>query len=205
MPYYDLFNKYRSDYQVDKILAGKADDAIKNRARAAKFDERLSLLGLLLDGITEHLRNVCRTEAAALQLMETMKSMRLELAKPGADLSELLAKQVVNKQNALTSGRRASSMSREDQFTYENVIAILEEQRGALAKERPADAKAAFEIIKGDFDKRTKALKKAAADAGKKLSNLFVFCEEVFREGQEVLILVTELTLSPDCARFISR
>lgn len=25
--YYDLFNKYRSDYQVDKILAGKATKA----------------------------------------------------------------------------------------------------------------------------------------------------------------------------------
>jgi len=42
--YYDLFNKYRSDYQVDKILAGKATKAIRQRASAAKFDERLSLL-----------------------------------------------------------------------------------------------------------------------------------------------------------------
>ena len=56
--YYDLFNKYRSDYQVDKILAGKADESIKDRARKAKFDERLSLLGLLLDAVTEHLRAV---------------------------------------------------------------------------------------------------------------------------------------------------
>ena len=29
--YYDLFNKYRSDYQVDKILAGKATKAIRRR------------------------------------------------------------------------------------------------------------------------------------------------------------------------------
>ena len=51
--YYDLFNKYRSDYQVDKILAGKATKAIRQRASAAKFDERLSLLGLLLDAAKE--------------------------------------------------------------------------------------------------------------------------------------------------------
>ena len=42
--YYDLFRKYRSDYQVDKILAGKAGKEIAGRAKAAKFDERLSLL-----------------------------------------------------------------------------------------------------------------------------------------------------------------
>ena len=34
---------------MDKILAGKATKAIRQRASAAKFDERLSLLGLLLD------------------------------------------------------------------------------------------------------------------------------------------------------------
>ena len=27
--YYDLFNKYKSDYQVDTILNGKADESIK--------------------------------------------------------------------------------------------------------------------------------------------------------------------------------
>ena len=50
--YYDLFNKYRSDYQVDSILAGKASAGIKDRAKSAKFDERLSLLGLILDAVT---------------------------------------------------------------------------------------------------------------------------------------------------------
>ena len=46
---------------------------------------------------------------------------------------------------------------------------------------------------------------KSAAEAGKKLSNLFRFCGEVFPDGQELLILVTELTLNPHCARFIGR
>ena len=62
--YYNLFNKYRSDYQVDKIMAGNAPESIKDRAKVAKFDERLALLGLLLDGITEKLRAVCLTEKA---------------------------------------------------------------------------------------------------------------------------------------------
>lgn len=36
--YYDLFNKYKSDYQVSDILDGKASDEIKKRAKDAKFD-----------------------------------------------------------------------------------------------------------------------------------------------------------------------
>lgn len=46
---------------------------------------------------------------------------------------------------------------------------------------------------------------KEAERAGKKLSNLFKFSEDVFGEGQELLILVTELTMNYHAARFISR
>ena len=48
-------------------------------------------------------------------------------------------------------------------------------------------------------------LKKHAEEAGQKLSNMFKFCEDVFEEGQEMVILVTELTISSYGARFISR
>ena len=60
-------------------------------------------------------------------------------------------------------------------------------------------------LIKAEFDSRTKALKNQADAAGKQLSNVFLFCEEVFEEGQEMLILVTELTISYYGAHFISR
>ncbi|HNV69452.1 MAG TPA: tetratricopeptide repeat protein, partial [Candidatus Ozemobacteraceae bacterium] len=48
-------------------------------------------------------------------------------------------------------------------------------------------------------------LAREAEKAGKKLTNLFIFVEEVFSEGQEVLILVTELTMNYFAAKFISR
>ena len=34
---------------------------------------------------------------------------------------------------------------------------------------------------------------------------MFKFCEDVFKEGQEMVILVTELTISYYGSRFISR
>ena len=74
-----------------------------------------------------------------------------------------------------------------------------------LVRENPADGNAAFSLVKADFDKRTKEFKKQTDTAGKQLSNVFVFCEEVFPEGQEMLILVTELTISYYGAHFISR
>lgn len=41
--------------------------------------------------------------------------------------------------------------------------------------------------------------------SGKKLSNAFKFLEDVFSEGQEILIFVTELTISYYGAKFISK
>ena len=74
------------------------------------------------------------------------------------------------------------------------VIELLKAQ--APAVEKASDGNAAFALLKKDFDARVKAMKKQADAAGKKLENAFVFCEEVFGDGQEMLILVTELTIT---------
>ena len=203
--YYDLFNKYRADYEVDRILAGKAGDEVKARAKNARFDERLSLLGLLLDGALEQLKAVCNEEDALRELLQALKSARLELARPNADAEVVLQKQIDEKHKRLEQGRRASTLSADQQFALHRTTAALEELRALMQKERPESGEAAFKLLKAEFDKLTKALKKQADAAGKSLSNLFQFCEEVFPEGQELLILVTELTISNYGARFISR
>lgn len=59
--------------------------------------------------------------------------------------------------------------------------------------------------MKKDYDKRVKNLEKLSKINGEKLSNVFQFCEEVFEDGQELLILVTELTINYYSAHFISR
>ena len=203
--YYDLFNKYRADYQIDKILAGEPAEVIKGRARAARFDERLSLLGLMIDAVTGELRAVCNEEKAQTELLAALKAVRLELARPGADADAVLDRQIAQRRRDVETGRRAGTLSNDELFARQNTIAALEAQREILVREAPANGNAAFVLLKKDFDGRTKAMKKHAEDAGQKLSNMFKFCEDVFEEGQEMVILVTELTISYYGARFISR
>ena len=49
--YYDLFTKYRADYQIERILEGSAEQSVVERAREAAFDERVSLMGLITDAL----------------------------------------------------------------------------------------------------------------------------------------------------------
>ena len=203
--YYDLFNKYKSDYQVDTILAGKASEDIKQRAQNGKFDERLALLGMILDAVTAELRTVCDKGKAQTELLGALKNVRVGLAAPKADAVALVEKQIKAKQDAISVGKKASSLSADDQKAFYGTIAALEEELAILKAKSPANNDAAFKLLKTDFDNRTKELKITAEKAGEKLSNVFKFCEEVFAEGQEILILVTELTISYYGAHFISR
>ena len=203
--YYDLFNKYKSDYQIGDILAGKASVEVKGRASAAKFDERLALLGLMLDALSDGAKNVALLERTALVLMGTLKNIRVDLLKPKADAVTSAQKQTEVLSEKISKGKLSSSLSSEDEYAYRSAIEALGEICAVLKEKDPADGAEAFKVIKAEFDKRTKQIKKQASAVGKQLSNAFLFCEEVFGDGQEILILVTELTMSHYGARFISR
>ena len=203
--YYDLFNKYKSDYQVEKILAGKAPAEIKDRARVAKFDERLALLGLMLDAITGELKKVSLSEQTLTELLNALKNVRMELARPKADAVAAVQKQISNLEKKIQTGKLASTLSADNEYACRSAMAALEDMTAMLKEKVPSDGTEAFKLLKSEFDKRTKVLKKQADTAGKQLSNVFIFCEEVFNEGQEMLILVTELTISYYGAHFISR
>ncbi|MBQ7300370.1 MAG: AAA family ATPase [Clostridia bacterium] len=203
--YYDLFIKYRSDYQVDTILAGKASDIIKSRAKEAKFDERLALLGLILEAIIAEVKAVHHTEQTLTELLESLKRVKMELMKPTTDPQNTLTNQMVQINTRIQNGKLSSSLSHDTEYALRHTVKHLESMALLMNEKAPKDNTEAFKLIKTVFDAQTKELKKQAEATGKKLSNVFRFCEEVFAESQEMLILVTELTISYYGARFISR
>lgn len=201
--YYDLFNKYKSDYQVDAILLGKVDESIKERASKAKFDERLALLGMLIEAITAEMRGVYNKTKAQTELLTVLRNVKMGLTNPKANAIELLEKQIAEKQKAIEVGKKSSSLAIDTQNMYYKVIVALNEQIALIKKEIPTTD--VFALIKQDFDKRTKQIVDTAKTVGEHLSNVFKFCEETFGDGQEILILVTELTISQYGTFFISR
>ena len=203
--YYDLYMKYKSDYQIGEILSGKASEEIKRRAKAAKFDERLALLSLILDGVNEGMRAVANEEEMLSALLACLKEVRAGLSNSAADAVKLLGEKASAVRAKIEKGKASSSLSAEKRHTLNLTAAALEEEAALIERNgRPTGAEA-FALLKKDFDSRVAALKRNAEAAGKKLSNAFAFLEEVFGEGQELLILVTELTINAHSSRFISR
>lgn len=200
--YYDLFVKYKEDYQVDKILNGKADVKIKNRAKDARFDERLSLVGLMLDSVNEDIRTVIEEEELLRSCMECIKQFRQTSAVRKKDPKGEMEKVIAREEKALEAARNSGALSQPERIRRQKTIFFLRELAMKIGGEE--DVEAAFKIVKKEYNGKVKALSKQAEDVKKRLSNMFLFSEEVFGEGQELLIIVTELTANYNSARFIS-
>ena len=114
--YYDLFNKYKSDYKIHDILAGKEDAAIADRAENAPFDERLSLLGLLLDNANADITEVMKTEDCVIELLKLLKQV-----KEGADIHEVTSAE----EDVYHRFRRMSVLSADARLKYETVLEFM--------------------------------------------------------------------------------
>ena len=200
--YYDLFNKYRSDYQVDEILAGNASEDILERAMKAGFDERLSLIGLLLDAVTEEIKIVINGKKELEYLMQILKQFRVQIAKSSQSPVDILYALRTEELKKLDSGKKAGSLSHDKEQQMLSVLDMLDAYQDMIAAE--SDGMQAFAMLKTDFDYRVAQMKQSGKEKGVLLDNVFTFCETAFVDGHELLILVTELTTNPYTAKYIS-
>ena len=149
-----------SDYQIAEILAGTEDDAIKERARKAGFDERLSLISLLLESLTAEARSANDEKKVLEQLLVILKQFRRQLTSkelPAAVLEKL----TLEAAQKLAKEKKAGSISAENQAQAEEMLEILRVYAEDIASE--TDAMQAFGMIKLDFDRRVKEMKEHAA------------------------------------------
>lgn len=200
--YYDLYNKYKSDYQIPSILEGSADSVIKNRAKLARFDERYSLLGLLLEAVMGEMKRTMDEDHLLTELMMVLRRFKEQIAiRPteGAALLDALTNEQLQRYE---KGVQANSLTNEQQGALTRLIQFLRELT-VLVKKMPDQP--AFPLVKAGFDARVKALYAQVETTSGHVSNMFRFCEEVFGGGRELSILVAELTANPHTARFLAK
>ena len=199
--YCALFGKYRSDYQVDRILAGEAGEDILQRARAARFDERLSLLSLLLDGVGGDIARADDATQVHAAVAERLRSQKRAIAAADAGSAARLIRESADTVTRQADQRRqANALSAAQARVARRTAETLNRMASALDDLEPP-----FERLKALFAEDTAALNALADCARARLGHMFDFCEAAFPDGQELLILVTELTANPVAARFIAR
>ncbi len=203
--YYDLYNKYKKDYQINEILEGTPSVQAIARAKEAALDERLSLLGMLLDRVLADMKDVMEEGAFLTDLLVPLKAVKTKA-------EGVQVEQIVTLLDQLAEGMRkqmqnlqaANSLSHGDRKKHLQVIRFLEEQRKALFTGDALSGEAAFAFLKEKYDGAVAAMKRETGKVKGRLDALFAFVEEAFAQGNEMLILVTELTVDSAGARFIA-
>ncbi len=206
--YYELYNKYKKDYKVEEILNGTNSAQEVERARIAKFDERLSLVGMLLDKLESEMRENLETADYLAELMKALKIIkalyeREENTQNGGetDICAIVESQIQARQKLLETMRSAGTLSGEDRRKNRAIIQFLEAREKELRLNRGEDP---FAVLKGAFDGEVSAMKEENARIQARLHNVFAFSEVAFMDGNELLVLVTELTVNVYSSRFIS-
>lgn len=203
--YYDLYNKYKKDYHIEDILQGEPSAQAIARAKDAPFDERLSLLGMLMDKVQADMKSVCEQAAILTDLKKVLQAVGTQAAGNSVEkVLQLLDQAAEGKRKQLNNLSFANSLSDADKKKTFSVIRFLEESRKELFVSDCADGAAAYEMLKSRYSKRIQHMKAETDKTRDELHALFVFVEEAFAKGNEMLILVTELTVNTFSARFIA-
>lgn len=195
--YYDLYQKYKSDYQVDGILKGNYSEDLLEKAQAAKFDERISLLSLLIERLNEYSREAVFQNNVLETVVKTLRKMKGQKEKP---LAELLSAQIQAEHEILEKNIIARSISTDGMREQKAVIRYYHEFEQTARKEK---AEKQFAAVKKQFTSLVKQHEKSVASCQEMYTCAFGFVEQAWQVKQEMVLFLTELTANSNTMTFI--
>ena len=200
--YYDLFNKYRTEYPVEDILLGRYSDEITEQAANAGFDEVYTLIGLLLSNVRTDIRK-CRADEQVLEELRSCLKKYKDAEQGERTPQEMLAGYAAALRTKLEAGKKSGSVDTDRRRVLQRASDLLDGFSADVAGER--DTNDTLDIIRDGYSILVKEHAAAVSHTGDKLSGLFRFADKSWGEGKEMLMIVTELTADPASAAFINR
>ena len=200
--YYKLFQKYRSDYQVAQILSGEVSDSIIDRARDAEFDERVALIGLLVDSIGTECKKTLDQEDLAIALRDVLREAKPELL-CGGTVEKSIHERVIERERTLNRRVEAGLLSEGAIRKERMVILKLRDIMGACAVAQTTGGDMAFRTVQVEYQKEVDKINALAQDASEKIDYVFDFMDRAM-SSREVLVFVAELTTRGATTKFIA-
>ena len=187
--YFDLYHKYKQAYQLDAILTGRIQKSTVENLSKAQFDEKISMISMLISKLAGNIALALEQDAFVNELFAKLKEVQLE--------NEIEV--TLNRMEVLLEQRKErNQLSLEDETRSRKIMAWLEEKTSLMQEK-------GFEGIKQEFAKEVSIRKQQLEGAGEQLEYAFLFLEQAFGKGQELVWFVSELTSNYYTAQYISR
>ncbi len=154
--YYELYNKYRTDYRVGEVLEGRFSDEAVTKLRLAPFDEKLSVIGLLLSKLSESCKGAYRTDRLTESLFAELKDWK-QLLPDEKDTPDSSLLQLARKAEELLALQRENGqIGGEEEDVAHRCIRALESYAEALRLSGKRGADEAFAFVKERFGENRK-------------------------------------------------
>ena len=203
--YLELYYKYQTDYQLEEIFQGKLDEVLLKKISHASFDEKLSVVGLILSKVNEAVSNAVRKES----YMELLQSYLLEYKEVTENITEGLDGQqlffnICQKASVEYKRKKtAELLTREEDYRYRQVIRMLEKILQEMKLLSIEGASECFCKAKEMFEQENEQYEKKQQEAEEKLEYAFDFMEGAFGNSQEMVMFITELNSNANSVAFL--
>lgn len=197
--YLELYEKYRKDYQVDAILAGEIREELCDKVRKAPFDEKMSVISLLLTRLENEFRNVAEQEEKTELLMKWLKTYQEREGNGNRRLEAVLAELTEEWEQR----KKAGLLDHRSDRRMRQVIDLLEGYRKSAASLERDEPEEIWEYLKEQFARQREIYDSVWEKAGTMLEYGFDFMEAAFAAGQEMVLFVTNLNASSYSVHFL--
>lgn len=202
--YIDLYHKYQDDYGIPDILDGNVLPEIYQRLQRASFDERLSVVQLILSGLHGLFMEVAERKMTMDLWYAFLQEYRQALVEGKQDLQNAEPDQIYQErlrqaEQKFEQERRSGFLTRAEQRCQE----ILWEELRKWQPSRTEDPEQAFQESRVGFEQKQSQLIAVEDQTMCRLENAFAFLESAFGDGQEMVVFVTELTMGTEASAFL--
>lgn len=197
--YYRLYQKYGVDYGIAEILngtmsAGEYQEKV-SMAQNGSFDERITVVNLMLEYLQKELRRYHWEDAVVTRLHDALRQFK------GLDqsLTEYMGTRQKSLEIKIQNALIGPEASRQEKWVWDR----LDELALSCREQHCVDKGAEYDHMKLLFQKDASRRAERIETVQQELQNAFRFAEDCFGDGQEMILLVSSLTKYPDALQFL--
>lgn len=201
--YLELYYKYQNEYQVEEILHGVIREPLCHKIAKAPFDEKLSVISLLLAKLNGYFREVVRKEQFLELLMERLKMFHRKGSGNEECAWELFEEIIAGIQVEINHKKEAGLLARKEEYLYRDVKVRLENYLQMAKTQGAKEFLVLWEYLRGLFGQEREEYEAMVSLGEKMLEYAFDFMEATFADSQEMVVFITELNTNYHCVKFL--
>lgn len=202
--YLELYYKYQAHYQIDEALSGRRSEALLEQAARAPFDEKLSVISLVLAKLNVEFRKTGKMEDGLELLFEKLKAFKEQLAEAGDGTPvQRLTAFTREVREEYEGKKQAGLLTRAQIHRYEDICGTLDQYLLAAGEAEAQDGETLFGMLAARFGEGREQYEDQCRAVLQMVEYAFDLMEGAFGDSQEMVIFITELNTSYDAVRFL--